>query len=248
MCLIAFAWQPGQEVPLVLAANRDEFYARPTQPLAHWPDAPGLYAGRDLEAGGTWLGLGPDGRFAALTNIRDPRLPPVGRSRGELCVQFLNGTMGPAEFLADAQRRAADYAGFNLLVGDSRELCFLNPRSGGPRTLAAGIYGLSNADLDTPWPKVERAKAALAECLQGVTTDTLLNLMHDPEAAPDAILPDTGVGLNTERMLSPVFIATRTYGTRASTALIVHANGRRELVERSYGPHGEQLGQVEMVL
>lgn len=248
MCLIVFAWRPEHPQPLVLAANRDEFYDRACLPLAEWPEVPGLYAGRDLLAGGTWLGVTASGRFAALTNIRDPRLPPVGRSRGELCVQFLSGEMGPGEFLADAQRRAGDYAGFNLLVGDARELCFLNPRSGGPRRLAAGIYGLSNADLDTPWPKVERAKAALAECLEQVNTDTLLNLMHDPEAAPDAILPDTGVGLNTERMLSPVFIATRTYGTRASTALIVHADGRRELVERSYGPHGGHLGDVALQL
>ena len=156
-------------------------------------------------------------------------------------MQFLSGEMGPGEFLADAQRRAGDYAGFNLLVGDARELCFLNPAAAAEKAGRRHLR-LSNADLDTPWPKVERAKAALAECLEQVNTDTLLNLMHDPEAAPDAILPDTGVGLNTERMLSPVFIATRTYGTRASTALIVHADGRRELVERSYGPHGGHLG------
>ncbi|BAN45969.1 NRDE family protein [Metapseudomonas resinovorans] len=248
MCLIVFAWRPGHEVPLVLAANRDEFYARPTLPLAKWEDAPGVLAGRDLEAGGTWLGAGPKGRFAALTNIRDPRTPPVGRTRGELCVQFLRGEMGPGEFLEDAMRRAGEYSGFNLLVGDDRELWFLNPRSGGPINLKPGIYGVSNADLDTPWPKVERGKAAIAECLEPPTTDALLNLLHDPEQAQDHILPETGVGLNTERMLSSVFIATRTYGTRASSALIVRADGSRELVERSYGPYGAKLGDVRLEL
>ncbi|MCY1440389.1 Transport and Golgi organization 2 [compost metagenome] len=156
--------------------------------------------------------------------------------------------MGPGEFLADALRRAGDYSGFNLLVGDDRELWFLNPRSGGPINLKTGIYGISNADLDTPWPKVERGKAALTECLDPPSTDSLLNLLHDPEQAPDHILPETGVGLNTERMLSSVFIATRTYGTRASSALIVRADGSRELVERSYGPYGAKLGDVRMEL
>lgn len=248
MCLVVFAWRPGHDVPLVLAANRDEFYARPALPLGRWDDVPGVLAGRDLEAGGTWLGVGADGRFAALTNIRDPRQPPVGRTRGELCVQFLRGNLGPGEFLADVARRANDYSGFNLLVGTVEELWFLNPRSGDPRPLQAGIYGVSNADLDTPWPKVERGKAALAECLAPPSSESLLNLLHDPEQAPDHILPETGVGLNTERMLSSVFIATRTYGTRASSALIVRSDGRGELVERSYGPYGAKLGEVRLEL
>lgn len=246
MCLIAFAWRPGHAVPLVLAANRDEFYARPALPLAAWEESPSLYAGRDLEAGGTWLGIAPGGRFAALTNIRDPRQPPRGRSRGELPVQYLRGDLSPEAFVADVAERANDYSVFNLILGDDRELWHFNSRTGSARCLPAGLYGLSNADLDTPWPKVQRAKAMLHYCLEAPHPEALLNLLHDAEQADDAILPDTGIGLNTERLLSSLFIATANYGTRASTALIMQADGVRHIVERSYGPHGGHLGEVSL--
>ncbi|MDP3978486.1 MAG: NRDE family protein [Pseudomonas sp.] len=246
MCLIVFAWRPDHELPLVMAANRDEFYARPSLPLAEWPEAPGLYGGRDLEAGGTWLGIGPQARFAALTNIRDPRQPPRGRSRGELPVQFLRGSLGPEAFLCDLAQRAGDYSGFNLLLGDRQQLWLLNSRTGVPEQLSAGLYGLSNADLDTPWPKVEKAKALLGECLIAPQATVLLDLLHDGQQVEDARLPDTGVGLNTERLLSSIFIATHSYGTRASTVLLVKADGSRTLVERSYGPFGARLGEVSI--
>lgn len=244
MCLIVFAWRPGHELPLVMAANRDEFYARPSLPLAEWEDAPGLYAGRDLEAGGTWLGIGPHGRFAALTNIRNPRQPPRGRSRGELPVQFLRGSLGPEAFLRDLAQRAGDYSCFNLLLGDRQQLWLLNSRTGVPERLSAGLYGLSNAGLDTPWPKVEKGKALLGECLTAPQIPSLLDLLHDAAQVEDARLPDTGIGLPTERLLSSIFIATHSYGTRASTVLIMHANGRRQLVERSFGPDGVSLGDI----
>lgn len=246
MCLIVFAWRPGHELPLVMAANRDEFYARPSLPLAQWPDAPGLYGGRDLEAGGTWLGIGPHARFAALTNIRDPRQPPRGRSRGELPVQFLRGELGPEAFLRETAQRAGDYSGFNLLVGDRHHLWLLNSRTGVPEQLSAGLYGLSNAELDTPWPKVKKAKALLGECLAAPQVPSLLDLLHDGQQVEDARLPDTGVGLNTERVLSSIFIATHSYGTRASTVLLVKADGSRTLVERSYGPFGAHLNEVRI--
>jgi len=248
MCLIVLAWRPEHALPLVLAANRDEFYDRPTLPLAAWEDAPGLYAGRDLLAGGTWLGIGPGGRFAALTNIRDPRQPPRGRSRGELPVQFLHGQQGPEAFLNDVAERAGEYSAFNLLIGDSHQLWLLNSHAGTPEQLPEGLYGLSNAGLDTPWPKLQKAKALLSECLIEPQIPSLLDLLHDAQQAEDAALPDTGFGLNTERMLSSIFIATRSYGTRASTALLVHADGSRQLVERSYGPYGAQLGEVSLEL
>lgn len=244
MCLIVFAWRPEHAQPLVLAANRDEFYDRPTQALAAWDDAPGLVAGRDLQAGGTWLGIGPHGRFAALTNIRDPRRPPVGRSRGELSTQFLTSPLSPETFFQELAQRADDYAGFNLLAGTRDELWFYHSWAGTPQRLCAGLYGFSNAQLDTPWPKVQRAKTALAACLQAPHAEPLLALMSDPQQADAASLPDTGVGLNTELLLSSVFIASRSYGTRASTALIVQADGARQIVERSYGPHGEPLGDI----
>lgn len=246
MCLIVFAWRPGHPQPLLMAANRDEFYDRPSLPLIEWPDTPGVIAGRDQQAGGTWLGIGPQGRFAALTNIRDPRQPPRGRSRGELPIQYLGGKLGPQEFSYELARRAGDYSGFNLLLGDHQQLWLLNSRAGEPVQLSEGIYGLSNAELDTPWPKVEKAKALLSECLITPQIPSLLDLLHDAQQVEDARLPDTGVGLNTERLLSSIFIATRSYGTRASTVLVMHADGRRQLVERSFGPNGVFLGEVNL--
>ena len=246
MCLIVLAWRPGHPQPLLMAANRDEFYDRPTIPLAEWPEAPGVLAGRDQQAGGTWLGIGPHGRFAALTNIRDPRQPPRGRSRGELPVQYLSGPLGPEAFLRDTAQRRGDYSGFNLLLGDSQQVWLLNSDQGAPVQLPAGLYGLSNAELDTPWPKLEKAKGMLSECLVDPQVSSLLDLLHDDRQVEDARLPDTGVGLNTERLLSSIFIATRSYGTRASSVLMVQADGRRQLVERSYGPNGVHLGDVRI--
>lgn len=246
MCLIVLAWRPGHDWPLLVAANRDEFYARPSRPLAEWEDAPGLYAGRDLEAGGTWLGVTAGGRFAALTNIRDPRQAPGSRSRGELVAGFLRGQLSPAEYLEQVAAAARAYSGFNLLVGNRDELHYLNAREGRPRPLAPGLYGMSNAALDTPWPKLQRSKAAFAECLDSPRAEALLELLADPEPASDADLPDTGVGLATERLLSSPFIASPTYGTRASTALLRRADGHQLLVERSFGPLGARLGEVRV--
>ena len=248
MCLIVFAWRPGHAQPLIVAANRDEFYARPSLPLAQWQDAPHVYAGRDLEAGGTWLGVNADGRFAALTNIRDPHQPPARKSRGELVARFLSGSLPLEQYLAEINGRAIEYAGFNLLVGTREELWHYNANHTEPTRLEAGVYGLSNAGLDTPWPKLLKARAALSEVLDDPRPDVLLDILSDPQTAPFADLPDTGVGLATESLLSSVFIASPSYGTRASTALIVNADGTRQMVERSFGPHGGRLGEVEINL
>ncbi|MCF5720427.1 NRDE family protein [Pseudomonas syringae] len=248
MCLIVFAWRPGHAQPLIVAANRDEFYARPSLPLAQWLDAPEVYAGRDQEAGGTWLGVNTDGRFAALTNIRDPHQPPARKSRGELVARFLNGSLPIDDYLADVNGRSIEYAGFNLLVGTRDELWHYNANQTEPTLLKAGVYGLSNAGLDTPWPKLLKAKAALSAVLDDPQPEALLGILSDPQTAPFAELPDTGVGLATESLLSSVFIASPSYGTRASTALIVNADGTRLMVERSFGPHGGRLGEVELSL
>ena len=246
MCLIVFAWRPSHPQPLILAANRDEFYARPTLPLAQWEDAPQVYAGRDLEAGGTWLGINADGRFAALTNIREPGKPPGRRSRGELVAGFLNNELAIDEYLRGVAARSAEYGGFNLLVGDLHQLHFLNANDPTPRRLEAGVYGVSNAGLDTPWPKLVKAKAALFEQLHVPDPEALFDFLIDHAPAPDAELPSTGVGLATEKLLSSVFIASPNYGTRASTVLLVNADGSRRLIERSFGPYGGRLGEVDL--
>ncbi len=248
MCLIVFAWRPGHAQPLIVAANRDEFYARPSLPLAQWPDMPEVYAGRDQEAGGTWLGVNAAGRFAALTNIRDPHQPPARKSRGELVARFLSGSQPIGEYLADVNGRSIEYAGFNLLVGTQDELWHYSANQPEPVRLEPGVYGLSNAGLDTPWPKLLKAKAALSELLENPQPQALLALLSDPQTAPFAELPDTGVGLATESLLSSVFIASPSYGTRASTALIVNADGTRQMLERSFGPHGGRLGEVALNL
>lgn len=248
MCLIVFAWRPGTARPLIVAANRDEFYARPTQALAAWEDAPGVHAGRDLEAGGTWLGVGPQGRFAALTNIRDPGQALGPRSRGELVADYLRGELGVEAYLDQVASRSKLYSGFNLLVGDTGQLGYLHAREATPRLLEAGVYGLSNAGLDTPWPKLVKARSGLDGLLESVDPQQLLALLADGESAPEGELPETGVGLATEKLLSSVFIASQTYGTRASTVLIVDAQGRRQMVERSFGPFGGHLGEVSLSL
>ena len=248
MCLIVFAWRPGHLQPLVLAANRDEFYARPTQPLASWPDAPGVHAGRDLEAGGTWLGLGPEGRFAAVTNIRRPGQPPGKRSRGGLTANFLLDQRSIEAYAQEVLQQADEYAGFNLLLGDARQLYYLSSDSQTLEPLSEGVYGLSNAGLNTPWPKLLKARNELAQRLANESPADLLELLHDTQPAADGELPDTGVGLATERLLSSVFISSANYGTRASTALLVSADGHRQIIERSFGPQGARLGEVSLSL
>ena len=245
MCLIVFAWQPESPTVLRLAANRDEFYARPSAALSEWADAPGIFAGRDLQAGGTWLGITAEGRFAALTNIRDLKQKAAPRSRGALTADYLLGQDSAPAYLDRIMRDAAEYAGFNLLVGDRQQLWHFNSLEGRPRQLERGLYGLSNANLDTPWPKLLRARNALSNSLEA-EDEALLDLLADSSQPADHLLPDTGVGLATERLLSTAFIASEAYGTRASTVLNLHSNGRWNITERSFGPHGVALGEVAL--
>ena len=237
MCLIVFAHRPAPAHRLILAANRDEFYHRPSRPLDFWDDAPGLLAGRDLDAGGTWLGVTRSGRWGALTNIRDPdRHRRDAPSRGALASDFLRDDCPPGAYLARVAGRARRYNGFNLLVGDAEGVLYFDNCSGRPpRSLAPGLYGLSNAGLDTPWPKVSRARRGLAQLLAAATTPTpqaLLELLADRRVPPDAELPDTGVGLARERALAPLFIETPDYGTRCSSALRIDADGTLDFTER----------------
>lgn len=235
MCLIVFAWKLVPDCPLVLAANRDEFFVRPTRPAGWWEDHPDIYAGRDLQAGGTWLGVDRRGRFAALTNIRNGQAPqPDKRSRGELVADYLRSDLEPRDYLEQVRAGAHEYNGFNLIFGHGQELFWMSNDSDGTfRSLEPGIYGLSNGSLDTPWPKVVRAKAQFASLLcQSAPDDAYFEMLTDTTRASDARLPDTGVSLDWERLLSPICIESSDYGTRASTLLRVRHTGGAELLER----------------
>lgn len=246
MCLLVFRWSPAEPQRLVLAGNRDEFHARPTARM-HWWDAPRLLAGRDLQAGGTWLAAGDDGRFGVVTNYRSPAPPPGGPSRGTLIPAFFGSGAGPREFLDALAREAHAYAGFSLLVGDAREVAYYsNHDPDGPRTLAPGTYGLSNGLLDTPWPKLVRTRTRFAALLDSravddAPVDALLALLHDRSPAPDHELPDTGLGRERERFLSSPFIVGRDYGTRSTSVLAYDADGRLVATERSYAPDGRAV-------
>lgn len=237
MCLIALAWQAHPDYPLIVMANRDEFYRRPTAPARFWPEAPQMLAGRDLAAGGTWLGVTREGRFAALTNYRDPAAPLGERSRGLLVSTFLQGQMSAGDYAGSVAAEGDDFGGFSLLLGDGRELMVVSNRGMAPTHLAPGIHGLSNHLLDTPWPKVEKAKAGLQRALADVAAEPLLALLADDRWADDAMLPDTGVGLIMERMLSPLFIHSPQYGTRASTVLM-QGHVRAQFLEQTFDEHG----------
>jgi len=219
MCLIALAWQAHPQHALVVAANRDEWRDRPALAAHWWEDHPQILAGRDLQAGGTWMGITRARRFAAVTNFRDPSdRRSTALSRGTLVTGFLLGAESPAAFLAGLAGKAAQYNGFNLLVGDGDTLLYFGSREGEPRTVEPGVHALSNHLLDEPWPKVQRARAALRESIGG-GDDPLFAMLSDATPAPDTQLPDTGVGLERERMLSPILITGADYGTRASTVL-----------------------------
>ncbi|HDZ56460.1 MAG TPA: NRDE family protein [Pseudomonas xinjiangensis] len=243
MCLIAFAWQQHEHT-LTLLGNRDEFHARPTRQAEFWiaEGQPGLLAGKDLEAGGTWLGVTRTGRFAALTNVRSPGARTGLCSRGALAFDYLSTDSQPGDYLARLADRAADYAGFNLLVGDRRQLWHFNSQEQIARSLAPGVYGLSNASLDSDWPKLRQLRGSLAASLQ-TDSATLLDLLGDSQIFTDEELPATGLSLEWERMLSATFIKGEDYGTRASTLLRIGQDGHIQFTERRFGPAGAMLGE-----
>lgn len=246
MCLILLAWQAHPDYPLVVAANRDEFFARPSAPAGFWTEVPEVLAGRDMEAGGTWLGVTRRQRFSALTNYREGGRKFVDApSRGALVADFLAGESDPETYLEALARRSADYNGFNLFVGDGRRLAYYTNRGAGSRWLVPGIYGLSNHLLDTLWPKLSAAKAAFAGALaQLPVADPFFELLADQEIVADTHLPETGVPLEWERILSAVFVSSPDYGTRASTLLTIHRTGLISMVERSFGRAALPLGEV----
>jgi uncharacterized protein with NRDE domain len=251
MCVLFVAWRVREDTTLVVAANRDEAYDRPTAPAAPWPEAPGVVAGRDLRAGGTWMGAEASGRWAAVTNVRSPEwmARQMARSRGDLVADFLRGSEPPEAYAARVAEEREAFAGFNLLVGDAEALVSVSRAAPEPRPLGPGFYGLSNASLDDLWPKVARGGAAFRRwVLGGLDEAEGLALLRDPSRAPDDLLPDTGVGVELERVLSPLFIVTEGYGTRSSTLLVRRAGGEAALTERSFGPGGVETGTVRHTL
>ena len=240
MCLIVLAWRARADLPLVVASNRDEWRDRPTEAAHWWPDTPELFAGRDLKAGGTWMGVTRRGRFAAITNFRDPAdRRSTARSRGELVAEFLLGDMAAASYLQSLAGRSAEYNGFNLIAGDGESLWYFGSREGEARVIPPGIHGLSNHLLDEPWPKVVRARDAMeAALLDADPAPALFSLLGDPEGAPDDALPSTGVGILWERRLASPLILGADYGTRASTVVIRDASGHVRVEERSRDEHG----------
>jgi uncharacterized protein with NRDE domain len=254
MCLILFSFNTQPGFQLILAANRDEFYARPTLPLSAWSDVPGVYGGRDLKEGGTWLGISRPGRLSALTNYRDPAHQlPQAPSRGLLISGFLTGDAPPSDYLEQLQKTALRYNGFNLLVGDQTGLWYYSNRGNGIEKLRPGFYGLSNHLIDTEWPKVSQGKKRLKDLLNrrsGWDTEDLFDLLADRTVAADRELPDTGVGLEWERTLSPLFITSPDYGTRSSTVLLIETSGEVTLLERSFAagiPAGGAAGETRRV-
>ncbi|HEY6239902.1 MAG TPA: NRDE family protein [Burkholderiales bacterium] len=241
MCLIVLAWRTYPDHRLIVAANRDEYFGRPSAPAGFWDDHPNVLAGRDLQAGGTWLGITLEGRFAALTNYRNPAdKRDSAPSRGALVSDFLTGKMTPREYLQGVEKRAVSYNGFSLLAGDATSLYFLSNRGGHTTRVEPGIHGLSNHLLDTPWPKVEKSKASLGKQLEAPFDEAaVFRLLDDPEHAPSATLPSTGVSLELEERLSAIrILAVGGYGTRCSTALRFGEDNRIEFHERSYDEEG----------
>ncbi|MEW6076179.1 MAG: NRDE family protein [Thermodesulfobacteriota bacterium] len=247
MCLLFIAINRHPDYPLVIAGNRDEFYRRPTEKLSFWKDHPGLLAGRDLEAGGTWLGVTRSGRIAAITNYRDPaRVKENAPSRGRLVLDFLAGSSAPPDFCRENAERMAGCNGFNLVFGDVTSLYYYSNRGQGPvAPIADGLHGLSNHLLNTPWPKVEKGKQRLAQLLNTpgpLDPESVFSLLQDRETAPDNALPQTGVGLDWERKLSPLFIVTDVYGTRSSSVITVDRENRVTFSERTFTP--DALGRL----
>lgn len=249
MCLILIAWQVHPDYPLVLAANRDEFYRRPAAPAQWWPEPAELLAGRDLQAGGTWLGVTRHGAFAALTNFRDPASQRAAApSRGRLVPEILDRTRPPAERLARLQAEGPRYNGFNLLWGEDGELRVYESVPARTQQLGPGIYGLSNHLLDTPWPKVEHAKSRLAAALAALPDEqALMALLRDDAPAPDEQLPRTGVSLAWERLLSSAFIHAPDYGTRCSSLLTLSRQGTARFQEQSWDARGQAAGAVQQL-
>jgi uncharacterized protein with NRDE domain len=257
MCLLVLAWRSHPQYRLVVAANRDEFHARPAAPLAPWPDIAGVVGGRDLQAGGAWFATGPSQRVGIVTNFREFGRPRRSApSRGGLIPAYLSGTHSPGNFLQALEADAPGYSGFNLLLADGGSLWYASNRADQfARELTPGIYGLSNEFLDTPWPKLVRVRARFESLLQpaafsdpAVLTDSLFDMLADRETAPPDTVPPGDLSPEWARKLSAPFVLDAGYGTRCSTVLTVSGDGTRRITERRFDAEGARTGQSEHLL
>ena len=240
MCLVLIAWRLHPRYALIVAANRDEFYARPTLPAQRWPGANAMIAGKDLQAGGSWMGVDASGRFAAVTNFRElEQCPADARSRGELVTDYLLGDTPAENYLSELAERANHYRGYNLLLADGDELYCASNRDVPIRHLQPGVHGVCNGPMDSDWPKVKRGRQLLANAVDRTepNPEQLFELLRDQTQPADEALPDTGIGLEWERLLGRIAIdgaiAGKSYGTRSASVLLLDAQGRGQFVERS---------------
>lgn len=248
MCLVLLAYQHHPKYPLILLSNRDEFYARSTAPAGFWTENPDILAGRDLESQGTWLGITKTGRFAVITNYRDPSsIKENAKSRGELIRDFLSSNDGPRGYLEQVKPVRELYNGFNLLIGDTDSCWYYSKVTNLVEEISSGIHGLSNHLLNTPWPKVVKGKKALESCLQNqndIETERIFELLADCERASIKELPDTGVSAEREHLLSSIFIKSPDYGTRASTILTIDYDNHLCFRERTFNPGQNTWAEV----
>ncbi|MGK0398478.1 MAG: hypothetical protein ACJA0I_000770 [Gammaproteobacteria bacterium] len=247
MCLILLAYGQCNDFPLIVISNRDEFYARPTRAAHWWEDSSNTFGGRDLEAQGTWMGVSKQGRFAAVTNVREPGRKQLSqRSRGDLTREFLTGSESIQQFLARIASQQDDYAGFNLLIGDSSQLWSYSNRQPGIRKLTPGFYGVSNGFFDEAWPKLTSGKIALEQALRNDTDDdALIDILSSEQQASDEQLPTTGIPLEKERLLSSRFIKLPDYGTRASSLVKFSNHNTISFTEQSFDPDTTQKSHID---
>ncbi len=257
MCLIAVRYQPNDRLPLILISNRDEFHARPTAAADWHPDYANIFGGRDLQAGGGWLQVSRGGRLAAVTNVRVGQMPKSSKfSRGTLVTEFVNSDFSAEKFVSALSSRSTSFGRFNLLLWDTQQLIHAtNHPHYRWQQVNTGVHGLSNADLNSPWPKVRRLRTQLHAqdfskigALKDLDISRFLSALGDSQQADDQSLPDTGVGLDRERLLSAAFIVGEYYGTRASSIVIADANGAMRFVEQSFAPLGKQQQMIDVLI
>ncbi|MBC2713798.1 MAG: NRDE family protein [Desulfobacteraceae bacterium] len=240
MCLIAIATQNHPLYPLIIAANRDEFYHRPTAPLSFWEDQPNILAGRDLQQNGTWLGITKTGRIAAITNFREPAaMDPHAPSRGLLVSNFLASDHHPEDYLQAIKNSGKTYNGFNLVVGDMHQLWWYSNKKNDIVKIKPGIHVISNHLMDTPWPKTQKIKSGIQDICNrnnAIDPEDIFQVLADKNRPPDDKLPDTGVGLEWERILSSVFVFSDIYGTRSSAVILAEPSGQMTFAERTFKP------------